>query len=133
MKNTFLVAFMLLCTIAGAQTFIRSELPTPLSTPWEIQYGPDGFLWISESGGRISRVDPLNGNKTVVYGNEATVILPATKIKALVTKTKYIIRESENDGHGVIPAHYVVPSIADIISNKDIVKEVALSLILKEK
>ena len=67
MKNTFLVAFMLLCTIAGAQTFIRSELPTPLSTPWEIQYGPDGFLWISESGGRISRVDPLNGNKTVVY------------------------------------------------------------------
>lgn len=73
------------------------------------------------------------GNKTVVYGNEATHILPATKIKALVTKTKYIIRESENDGHGVIPAHYVVPSITDIISNKDIVKEVALSLIRKEK
>lgn len=50
-----------------AQVFIRSELPTPLTTPWEITYGPDNFLWITESGGKVVRVDPNSGSKTVVY------------------------------------------------------------------
>ncbi len=30
-------------------------------------YGPDGFLWITESNGRVSRVDPETGNKILVY------------------------------------------------------------------
>lgn len=30
-------------------------------------YGPDNFLWITESGGKISRVDPQTGNKEVVF------------------------------------------------------------------
>ncbi len=50
-----------------AQVFKRTELSTTITTPWEITYGPDGFLWISEDGGTVSRVDPMNGNKTKVY------------------------------------------------------------------
>jgi len=50
-----------------SQTFLRSELTTSLSTPWEIVYGPDNYLWLTESGGRISRIDPTIGTKTVVY------------------------------------------------------------------
>lgn len=50
-----------------AQVFIRSELPTPLSTPWEITYGPDNFLWATEAGGRVLRIDPSNGDKTIIY------------------------------------------------------------------
>ncbi|MBL7924268.1 MAG: PQQ-dependent sugar dehydrogenase [Bacteroidia bacterium] len=50
-----------------AQNFSRTELPTPLTTPWEILYGPDNYLWLTESGGTVVRVDPLNGNKTVVF------------------------------------------------------------------
>jgi len=38
--------------ILVAQTFTRSVLPGNLDTPWEIIYGPDDFLWISESGGK---------------------------------------------------------------------------------
>jgi len=62
---TILLVFMTFAT--QAQTFIRSQLPTQLSNPWEITYGPDNFLWITETGGKVSRVDPTNGNKTVVY------------------------------------------------------------------
>ncbi len=68
MKYTSLfIAFISITFVCKAQTFIRSELPTSLTYPWEITYGPDNYLWITESGGIVSRVDPLNGNKTVVY------------------------------------------------------------------
>jgi glucose/arabinose dehydrogenase len=50
-----------------AQTFQRSELSTQLTNPWEIMYGPDYFLWVSEHEGKVSRIDPSNGLKTVVY------------------------------------------------------------------
>lgn len=50
-----------------SQTFTRSELPTVVSLPWEITYGPDGMLWITESGGTVSRVDPQTGAKTIVH------------------------------------------------------------------
>jgi PQQ-dependent dehydrogenase (s-GDH family) len=50
-----------------AQTFVRSELPTQVSTPWELFYGPDSMLWATESNGRVSRIDPETGTKTVIY------------------------------------------------------------------
>ena len=70
MKNIFGIA--LLCAllqsgIAHGQQFLRTELPVTLNLPWEIQYGPDGFLWLSENGGIVSRVDPVAGTKTIVY------------------------------------------------------------------
>ncbi|WP_345952640.1 PQQ-dependent sugar dehydrogenase [Mucilaginibacter sp. PAMB04168] len=38
-----------------------------LSDPWEITYGPDGQLWVTEARGyRVSRIDPANGTKTVL-------------------------------------------------------------------
>lgn len=66
-KNLFL-GLSLLFTLSGtAQTFVRTELPTSLTTPWEITYGPDDHLWITEEGGKVSRVNPYTGDKTVVY------------------------------------------------------------------
>jgi len=53
--------------ILVAQTFTRSVLPGNLDTPWEIIYGPDDFLWISESGGKISRVNPQSGERTIIF------------------------------------------------------------------
>lgn len=61
------ICALLLILPATAQVFNRTELPTSLSTPWEITYGPDGFLWISEAGGKVSRVDPVSGSKTTIY------------------------------------------------------------------
>ncbi|MBK6641236.1 MAG: hypothetical protein IPG39_08325 [Bacteroidetes bacterium] len=53
--------------ISDAQVFNRSELTTQVNTPWEITFGPDNYLWLTESGGRVIRVDPVTGNKQIVY------------------------------------------------------------------
>jgi PQQ-dependent dehydrogenase (s-GDH family) len=36
-------------------------LTQQLTFPWEILWGPDNFLWITERGGKISRVNPSGG------------------------------------------------------------------------
>jgi aldose sugar dehydrogenase len=37
---------------------------TGLDTPWDLAWGPDGQIWVSERGGRISRVNPSSGQRT---------------------------------------------------------------------
>lgn len=39
-------------------------LATGLDTPWDLAWGPDGMIWFSERGGRISRLDPTSGRVT---------------------------------------------------------------------
>lgn len=39
-------------------------LATGLDTPWDLAWGPDGMIWFSERGGRISRLDPASGRVT---------------------------------------------------------------------
>jgi glucose/arabinose dehydrogenase len=68
MKATLLFpACLLFASAASSQDFTRSELPTPLNNPWEITFGPDGYLWITEEGGKVVRVHPQTGDKTTVY------------------------------------------------------------------
>ncbi|MCA1603923.1 MAG: PQQ-dependent sugar dehydrogenase [Acidobacteria bacterium] len=39
--------------------------PTGLADPWEIAWGPDGFLWITEkTGKRVTKVNPSDGSKS---------------------------------------------------------------------
>lgn len=45
----------------GATTLTLNTLTTGLNTPWELLWGPDNFLWMTERGGRISRVNPATG------------------------------------------------------------------------
>jgi glucose/arabinose dehydrogenase len=35
-----------------------------LDTPWDLAWGPDGQIWLSERGGRISRVNPTTRQRT---------------------------------------------------------------------
>ncbi|RZJ81076.1 MAG: PQQ-dependent sugar dehydrogenase [Flavobacterium sp.] len=37
-----------------------------LINPWEIIYGPDNFIWVTEKAGKISRVDPVSGQITTL-------------------------------------------------------------------
>jgi glucose/arabinose dehydrogenase len=39
---------------------------TGLDTVWELAWGPDGFVWFTERGGRISRLNPQTGAHSVV-------------------------------------------------------------------
>ena len=59
----------------GATTVTASALATNRNTIWELVWGPDNFLWMTERGGQISRVNPATGQ-----------VLPLTTI-ADVTQT----------------------------------------------
>ncbi|MCS7302939.1 MAG: PQQ-dependent sugar dehydrogenase [Bacteroidota bacterium] len=54
---------LLATSIAGssAQTLAVRTVARGLDTPWEILWGPDGWLWVTERYGRISRVHPETG------------------------------------------------------------------------
>ncbi|HEX6317087.1 MAG TPA: PQQ-dependent sugar dehydrogenase, partial [Gemmatimonadaceae bacterium] len=39
---------------------------TNLDTVWELAWSPDGFLWMTERAGRVSRVNPETGAVTPV-------------------------------------------------------------------
>lgn len=68
MKKIITLLFILsYAFITNAQSFTRSELSTQLQIPWEILWGPDNFLWVTDSGGRVSRINPDNGDRLVVY------------------------------------------------------------------
>ncbi|WP_052695421.1 PQQ-dependent sugar dehydrogenase [Hymenobacter sp. AT01-02] len=49
---------------AGSTTVTVSALTTNLQVPWELVWGPDNFIWMTERGGRISRVNPTTGAVT---------------------------------------------------------------------
>lgn len=78
MRPVFILASLLLALswrVAPAQqlTGPRGEVFTArvvarqLSDPWEITYGPDNYLWVTEAHGyRVSRIDPATGTKKVL-------------------------------------------------------------------
>ncbi|TGE21816.1 T9SS type A sorting domain-containing protein [Hymenobacter aquaticus] len=47
--------------LVGATTVSVTPLTTNLAVPWELIWGPDNFIWMTERGGRISRVNPTTG------------------------------------------------------------------------
>lgn len=52
--------------VAGQVPFEMKVLTQGLQGPWELTWGPDGFLWVTERvGGRITRIDPATGEKKV--------------------------------------------------------------------
>lgn len=59
---------MLKETLVDTQT-----IATGLDTPWEMVWGPDDHIWITERFGRISRIDPLSGMQDVVLDLSQTV------------------------------------------------------------
>lgn len=52
--------------VPGKQQFDEKVLISGLQGPWEITWGPDDMLWVTErTAGRISRIDPKTGEKHV--------------------------------------------------------------------
>ncbi|GAA4277492.1 PQQ-dependent sugar dehydrogenase [Aquimarina mytili] len=47
-------------------TDATTTLINTLSVPWELLWGPDNFLWVTERNGRISRINPDTGEQQVV-------------------------------------------------------------------
>src|SRR5580692_3155262 len=52
--------------LRGTKEFRKSVLASGLAGPWELTWGPDNMLWVTErTGKRITRVDPATGQRTV--------------------------------------------------------------------
>ena len=48
------------------ETFTSRVVAGGFEDPWEVAWGPDGFLWITERvGKRVMRVDPASGSRKV--------------------------------------------------------------------
>jgi PQQ-dependent dehydrogenase (s-GDH family) len=79
-RNHILSCFVLYLTVALSNTAIAQQLKTPekedfnirivasaLSDPWEVAFGPDSHLWVTESKSyRVLRVNTLTGEKQVI-------------------------------------------------------------------
>ncbi len=62
MKKYILVFIIILAATLNnnAQTVLQEKvIAKNLDTPWELLWGPDNFIWMTERFGRISRVNPL--------------------------------------------------------------------------
>ncbi|HXL55683.1 MAG TPA: PQQ-dependent sugar dehydrogenase [Chitinophagaceae bacterium] len=80
MKNKFIILFFVApyCTTCNDN---KSQLPIQsqssdavvrlvkkgLNYPWEIIWGKDNHIWMTERDGKISRIDPANGNTTFSF------------------------------------------------------------------
>lgn len=57
----------------GTTTVEVQTIYTGLDIPWEIIYGPDGYIWTTERKGIISRIDPVAQTKTVILNIVSSV------------------------------------------------------------
>jgi glucose/arabinose dehydrogenase len=57
----------------GSTTVEIETIYTGLDIPWEIIYGPDGYIWTTERKGIISRIDPVAQTKTVILNIVSSV------------------------------------------------------------
>src|SRR5436189_1981156 len=52
--------------IRGTKQFRKSVVASGLAGPWEVTWGPDNKLWVTErTGKRVTRIDPATGERTV--------------------------------------------------------------------
>jgi PQQ-dependent dehydrogenase (s-GDH family) len=52
--------------LRGTKRFQKRVVVSRLGDPWEVTWGPDAKLWVTErSGKRITRIDPATGEKNV--------------------------------------------------------------------
>lgn len=81
MKNSSLVAVLLASLLVfgtisaqdgpesvtrGAKQFDKKVLAADLAGPWELTWGPDNMLWVTErTGKRVTRIDPATGERSV--------------------------------------------------------------------
>lgn len=91
----------------GSTTVTVSALATGLSVPWELVWGPDNFIWMTERGGRISRVNPTSGQVTplvtladVVTSSEGGLLGMALHPDLLTTSPYVYVVYNYNDAGG---------------------------------
>jgi PQQ-dependent dehydrogenase (s-GDH family) len=64
----------------GCTRFEHRVLATGMDNPFEVLYGPDGFLWVTErTGKRVTRVSVEDGAKVTVATIDEVMVTPMTQ------------------------------------------------------
>jgi glucose/arabinose dehydrogenase len=78
---------------------------TGLNFPWEIIWGNDDHIWMTERGGKISRIDPANGNTSfsftvpdVVSNGEGGLLGMALHPDFVQNGFLYVVYDYRNNG-----------------------------------
>lgn len=83
-----------------------SVITSGLDYPWEILWGPDNFIWMTERGGTISRVNPSTGTVTPLLTIADAVSVNEGGLLGMVlhpnfTSNPYVyVTYDYNDTHG---------------------------------
>lgn len=61
--SLFIIAVLLLCPSSTYGQPLETDIvATNLDTPWEILWGPDNQIWMTERYGRVSKLNPVTNN-----------------------------------------------------------------------
>ncbi len=61
MKTFFTLLLTVTSLLSGAQTLQNRNVATGFDTPWEILWGPDNHIWMTERIGKVNRINPETG------------------------------------------------------------------------
>lgn len=63
-RNSIIYTLLLIAVVSSSNAieFESKIVADNLRTVWEVLWGPDNHLWITERGGTISRINPENGD-----------------------------------------------------------------------
>jgi glucose/arabinose dehydrogenase len=78
MRKLLLITAILLISVISCKKDRNDEDQAPvdlktrvlaanLTMPWELVYGPDGLIWFTEKSGKISRINPSNGQVSLLH------------------------------------------------------------------
>ena len=77
LRSSILFLFLAVClavhgqhppesAVRGSKQFTKKVIVSGLAGPWEVTWGPDARLWVTErTGKRVTRIDPATGERTV--------------------------------------------------------------------
>jgi glucose/arabinose dehydrogenase len=90
----------------GSVVIKDSVIASNLNFPWEILWGPDNYIWMTERGGRVSRVNPATGVVTplltiteVVSNNEGGLLGMALHPNFSATPQVFVVYDYNNAGN----------------------------------
>jgi glucose/arabinose dehydrogenase len=126
-------------TTLDVRVVIQGNNPSNgVDIPWEIQWGPDGFIWMTERYGRVSRLDPETGARTTIldltndvydqseagllglvlhpdFENNPYVYLAYTYSPSFLVEKERIVRYTYNEGSGTLGSPLIL--LDDIEAN----------------
>lgn len=98
--------------VLGTKQFRQTELISGLSGPWELTWGPDNMLWVTErTGKRVTRIDPKTGARKLAItidevfapGAQDGLLGMALDLRGAGNDFVYVFYTYSDRNHGAVP------------------------------